>query len=141
MTVVLKGRGLNYKCPICGHQFDAAALKRPTGITGASYCPNCDGRVRIFLPYARFVAAFSFLIALSILRILHVRTILAYMVDSILIWIPVSLFLNALSTRYKPAVLKKLIPRAPRRRTFFEWLYERDQIRAPEMFDKDKKDS
>ena len=90
---------IELQIPICGHQFDAAALKRPTGITGPSYCPNCDGRVRIFLPYARFVAAFSFLIALSVLRILHViRTILTYMVGSILIWIPVSLFLNALST-------------------------------------------
>jgi len=29
----------------------------------------------------------------------------------------------------------------PRRRTFLEWLYERNQIRAPKMFDDDKKDS
>jgi hypothetical protein len=88
-----------------------------------------------FLPYARFVAAFSFLIALSVLRVLNVRTILTYIVGSILIWIAVSLFLNALSTRYKPVVLKKWMPRPPRRRTFFEWLYERDA--PPEMFRKD----
>jgi hypothetical protein len=43
------------------------------------------------------------------------------------------------STQFKRSILKKWQPR--KRRTFFEWLSERDQIRAPEMFDKDKKDS
>jgi DNA-directed RNA polymerase subunit RPC12/RpoP len=79
-------QSMSYKCPICGYEFDAAALRSPTGITGGSYCPNCEGRVRIFFPCARFVAVCSFLIALGVLRILHVHTILTYIVGSILIW-------------------------------------------------------
>jgi hypothetical protein len=56
---------------------------------------------------------------------------IAFVIGTILVWIPVSMSLNFALMRVKPLTLKKW---KPRRRTFFEWLYDRDA--PPEMFDK-----
>jgi hypothetical protein len=94
-------------------------------------------------PYTRLVLLISFLIGGSVLFFLHVRSIVWTPIGAVLIGIPLSLYLNVWATRFKPAVFKKWKsrePRKPRRRTFFEWLYKRDQIRAPEISEKGKED-
>jgi hypothetical protein len=75
------------------------------------------------MPYGRPVALISLIISVALLVLLHVKNIVAFLVGTPLIWIPVSMFLNAWSTRLKPPTLKKW---KQRRRTFFEWLYDRD---------------
>ena len=117
---------MTYKCPACGEEFHVDALQQPAGIGGGSYCPKCHERVYVSIPYGRAVAFISLLIALGILLLLHVRAILGLIIGTLLIWIPLSLFLNVCSTRLKPPFLKKWKARRHRtRRTFFEWLYDR----------------
>jgi hypothetical protein len=82
-------------------------------------------------PYTRLVFFVSFLLAVGVLMFMHVRSVFWTPIGAVLIAIPLSLLLNVWSTRFKPAFFKKW---KPRRRSFFEWLYERD--RPPEMLDK-----
>ena len=118
---------MTYKCPTCGHEFDASALQHPAGMGGGLYCPKCQERVYVSMPYGRAVALISFVISVVLLKLLEVKNIAAFLIGTALIWIPVSMFLNAWSVRLKPPSLKKWTPRrGPRRRTFFEWLYDRD---------------
>ncbi len=127
-------------CPTCGETFDLAELRRPGGITERPLCPRCEQQVRIVLPYGRAAAILSLLIAFAAMAFLHVRTIPAFIAGTVLIWIPLSLFLNVASTRLRPPTLKKPKPRSvtkPRRRTFFEWLYDRDA--PPELFGKPRR--
>jgi len=86
--------------------------------------------------YGGIVAVVSLLIAIGALALSHVRSIVGFIIGIILIWIPLSLCLNAHSVRYKPPTLKKWKVRRKtgRRRTFFEWLYDRDAPR--DIFDK-----
>ncbi len=87
------------------------------------------------LPYGKHAAIIAVFVAWGILAVLRVRSILGFAIGTILIWIPLSMYLNALFFRYKPPILKKWEPRKQRHiRSFFEWLYERDK--PPEMFDK-----
>jgi hypothetical protein len=80
------------------------------------------------------------LIAFGALALLRIKTILGFAIGIPLIWLPVSMYLNVLSFRYKPPVLRKWEPRDEHHyRSFFEWLYERNQI--PEMFGDKKKHS
>ena len=122
---------MTYRCPWCGHNFDASELQQPAGIGGGSYCPKCQNRVYLSFAYQRTSALISLLIAVGILALLHTRNVLGFLIGAILIWIPVSMFLNVMSSRYRAPKLKRWKPR--RRRTFFEWLYERDE--PPELFD------
>lgn len=112
-----------YECPICGESFARGELQQPAGIGGGSYCPKCQGRVYVSFAYGGWVALGSLLIAFGILALMHVTAILGLIVGTVLIWIPLSLFLNIVSVRYRPPTLKRW---KERRRTFFEWLYERD---------------
>jgi DNA-directed RNA polymerase subunit RPC12/RpoP len=122
---------MTYKCPHCEKDFGVAELQQPGGIGGGSYCPRCGGRVYVSFAYGGIVAVISLLIAIGILALFRVTSIIGFAIGIILIWVPLSLYLNAMSIRYKPATLKKW---KERRRTFFEWLYDRD---APhDMFDK-----
>lgn len=116
---------MTYKCPTCGEQVEFRALRRPAGIAGGKYCPSCQQRVSLSMPYGRAVALISLLISAGALALLHVRNIVGFLVGTVLIWIPLSMFLNLWSTRLKPPTLKKWKP--PRQhRSFFDWLYERD---------------
>jgi len=130
---------MTYKCPACGEEFDVRALQQPAGIGGGSYCPRCNVRVYVSLPYGRSVALISLLIAFASLELLHIKTLIGFIIGTILIWLPLSMLLNAWSARLRPPSLKKWPPRSveilrkwprkngrPRRRTFFEWLYERE---------------
>ena len=86
----------------------------------------------MFYSYGRLVAIVSLLIAIGTLVLLHVRSIVMFAVGIVLIWVPLSLYLKLASARYWPPTLKRWEER--RRRTFFEWLYDRDAPR--DMFDK-----
>ena len=114
---------MTYKCPTCGDEFDASALQHPGGMGGGLYCPKCHERVYVSIAYGRAVGIVSLLISAAVLAFLNVKNIVAFVIGTALIWIPVSMFLNAWSTRFKPPSLKKW---KQRRRTFFEWLYDRD---------------
>jgi hypothetical protein len=118
------------QCPTCGNSFDLAARERPGGTTGGSFCPHCHERFAIPGP-TKAVAIASLIIALGILALVGVRSIIGFVSGSALLWIPISLFLNGAAVRRKGVVLRKW---KTRRRTFFEWLYERES--TPELFDK-----
>ena len=72
-------------------------------------------------PHGRLVAIISLLLALGTMAALRVRLIAGFVIGTILIWIPVSLYLKLLSARYGPPTLKRWKERS---KTFFEWLYE-----------------
>jgi hypothetical protein len=62
--------------------------------------------------------------------LLQVRTIIGFTIGIVLIWFPLSLYLNALAMQRKPLTLRKY---KPGRRTFSEWLHERNRL--PDIFD------
>ena|ERR1700731_876913 len=128
-----------YVCPACGESLQSAELQQPAGIGGGTYCPKCRERVYVSYPYPKLVSVLSLLLAVGTLLLTRVSSVIWFVAGTLVLWVPISLFLNLCSTQFKRSTLKKWQPR--KRLTFFEWLYERDQIRAPEMFDKDKKDS
>jgi hypothetical protein len=118
------------RCPTCGNSFDLAAREQPGGIAGGTFCPQCHERFAISGP-SKAVAVASLIIALGTLALVGVRSIVGLFLGSVLLWIPISLFLNVATMRSKGVVIRKW---RPRRRTFFEWLYERDS--TPVLFDK-----
>lgn len=128
-----------YSCPYCSEGLNPVELQQPVGIGGGTYCPKCQQRVYVSFPYAKLVAVLSLFLVCGILFLIGVRSILWLVTGTVVLWVPVSLFLNFYSTTFKRPLLRKWKPRM--RRTFFEWLYERDQIRAPEFPNEDKKDS
>jgi hypothetical protein len=75
------------------------------------------------MPYGRAIALISPVISVVLLELLNVKNIAAFLIGTALIWIPVSMFLNAWSARLKPPFLKKW---RPGRRSLFQWLYDRD---------------
>jgi len=99
-------------------------------MSGGSFCPHCHEQFAIPGP-SKAAAIAALIIALGSLTLVGVRSIIGLTFGSILLWIPISLFLGAARMRAKGVVLKKW---KPRRRTFFEWLYERDS--TPDLFDK-----
>src|SRR5258708_5663645 len=128
--------------PTCGNSFDLAARERPSGMTGGSLCPQCHERFAIPGP-SKTVTIVSLIIALGTLVSAGVHSIVGMVVGAAFLWVPISLFFYVARMRRKGFVIRKWKPRQhkPRHRTFFEWLYERDQIRAPKMSDDAKKDS
>lgn len=99
-------------------------------MTRGSFCPHCHERFAISGP-SKAVAIAALIIALGFLALVGIRSTIGLVLGSALLWVPISLFLSVASARRKGVVLRKW---KPRRRTFFEWLYERDS--TPELFDK-----
>jgi len=95
------------------------------------YCPKCQSRVHLSFPHSILVAVLSLLLAIGALLVMRITSLVWVTVGTLLLWVPISMFMNIYFTRFKPASLKKW---NPRRRTFFEWLYDRDK--PPEMFDR-----
>ena len=122
---------ISYRCPYCSSDFEGSALQQPAGVGGGTYCPNCQERVRLSFPYARLAVVLSVLIAFGALFAFQVRSVIWLILGTALLWIPISLFLNTYFARFKPPVLKAW---KPRRRTFFERMYERDS--TPDLFNK-----
>jgi endogenous inhibitor of DNA gyrase (YacG/DUF329 family) len=120
-----------YTCPACGECLLPGELQRPGGVGGGTYCPKCQARVYFSFPHSKLAAVLSLLLTIGALLVMRVTSLLWFIVGTLVLWVPISMFMNFCSTRFKPATLKKW---KPRRRTFFEWLYERDK--PPEMFDK-----
>src|SRR5271163_334565 len=120
-------------CPYCNQVFDSSELAQPAGIGGGSYCPKCQEHVRISFPYGWAVAIISLLLAVATLLVAHATSPLTYLIGTPFLWIFYSLFLNAYSTRLKRASIRKW---KPRRRTFFEWLYDRGS--TPRLINKDR---
>ncbi len=82
---------MEYKCPACGEQIDAAALQKPAGFGGGQYCPFCDQRLYVSMPYGSLVALNSLLISAATLALLHVRNSLGFLFGTMLIWSPLSM--------------------------------------------------
>jgi hypothetical protein len=61
----------------------------------------------------------------------HVTSIIGFAIGAILIWVPLPLYPNVMSVRFKPATLKRW---KERRKTFLAWLYDRDA--AKDLFNK-----
>lgn len=121
-------------CPTCGRSFDLAERETPGGFGAGSYCPHCHEQFSIPGPN-KTIAASSLILALGILVLVGVRSALGLVVGSVLLWVPISLFWNVSEIRRKGVVLRKWKPLL--RRTFSDWLSERDKIRAP-VFKEDK---
>src|SRR6266568_7129488 len=98
------------KCPICGNPVDPASLKTAWGTGGGFECPVCKKLVRYTNPYGRIVAVISLLLAVGILKLAGVHSVTGFVVGSILLWIPISLFLNRASVRIKAPTLKPWKP-------------------------------
>ena len=93
---------------------------------GGCYCPKCQERVYLSSPYSRGVAIVSLLIALGGLTLAGVRTVVGFLAGTVLIWVPLSLFLNAATMNLKPPILRKW---KPRRRTFLNGSTRGTQLR------------
>jgi DNA-directed RNA polymerase subunit RPC12/RpoP len=114
---------MTYKCPYCEKDFGFTELQMPAGPSAGAYCPRCGERVLLFYPYARRVAIISLLIAIGAMAAFQVRSIIMFILGMILIWVPLFVYLKLISVRYGPPTLKRW---KERRKTFFEWLYDRD---------------
>jgi hypothetical protein len=122
------------QCPTCGISFDLAERETPGGFGAGSYCPHCHEQFSIPGP-SKTVAIASLFLALGILALVGIRSALGLVVGSLLLWVPISFFWNLSEMSRKGAVLRKWKPLL--RRTFSDWLSERDKIRAP-LFKEDK---
>lgn len=111
------------RCPMCGADIDLTQLRLNWGVEGGPRCPKCLEQVRYKNPYGPYVAIISLFIGSGIMALIHVQSYMAFFGGAVLLSIPVSLFLNAASVRVKAPALERW---KPRRKTFFEWLYERD---------------
>jgi hypothetical protein len=98
------------RCPICNNEVDSTALRMEWGAGGGYHCPVCNEPVRISLPYRIHVALLSLVIAVGILIVLRVRNPVAFLFLTAVIWVPISLLLNAASSRIKPPKLKAQRP-------------------------------
>jgi hypothetical protein len=114
--------------------FDLAERETPGGFGAGSYCPHCHEQFSIPGP-SKTVTIASLILALGILALVGVRSALGLVVGSVLLWVPISFFWNLSEMSRKGVVLRKWKPLL--RRTFSDWLSERDKIRAP-VFKEDK---
>lgn len=75
--------------------------------------------MRVHFPYAWLAVALAVVIAFGSLIAFHVRSALWLGFGTALLWIPISVLLNAYLARFRPPALKEW---TARRRTFFELL-------------------
>ena len=75
------------------------------------------------------------LVAWGILAVFRVRSILGFAIGTAVLWIPLSMYFNALLFRHKPPFLEKWEPHKQHHfKSLFEWRHERD--RPLSLFDK-----
>jgi DNA-directed RNA polymerase subunit RPC12/RpoP len=74
---------VTYSCPSCGKQYDASALDHPGGLGGGLYCPHCQQRVYLAMPYGRTVAVLSLLLSVGVMALLQIKNITAFVVGSV----------------------------------------------------------
>ena len=116
------------RCPVCNNEVDSTSLRMEWGAGGYYHCPACNELVRISLPYRVHVALLSLLIAVVILIVMRIRNPIAFLLLAAVIWVPVSLFLNAASSRIKPPTLKAQQRRSPYGRHSYELLAKGDHV-------------
>ena len=123
------------ECPLCKTFVDTSNLTRFTGSGGGVTCPNCKGAVRFSQPYRVLRVAASALIAAGIVRIAGVRNLPTFFITTLILWVPVSLFLNAYLIHYIPLFL---VPWKPRHhtKTIYEVVNEKNA--TIELFDNKK---
>ncbi len=129
---------MTYTCPVCGNDVQAADLQQPGGVGGGTYCPKCQERVYVSFAHPKIVAIVSLLPAIGVLFLMKVTSVFWFVAGTLALWVPFSLVLNAYSSRFNAPTLKRWKPRT--RRDFFEWLYDRDQIRAAKTPDENDED-
>jgi len=123
------------ECPLCKTFVDTANLTPIPSSGGGRTCPNCNGAVRYTQPYRVLRVAASAVIAAGIVRVAGVRNLPTFCITTLILWVPVSLFLNAYLIHYIPLVL---VPWKPRlhTKTIYESANERNA--TIELFDNKK---
>src|SRR5690349_21818462 len=97
---------MRLRCPICNNEIDSTALRMEWGPGGGFRCPSCEGAVRVSQPYLAFSAILSLLITIGTLILIGVRFSGTFLLLTAIIWIPVSLFLNMVASRFKRPTLR-----------------------------------
>jgi len=123
------------ECPLCKTFVDTANLTPIPSSGGGRTCPNCNGAVRYTQPYRVLRVAASAVIAAGIVRVAGVRNLPTFCITTLILWVPVSLFLNAYLIHYIPLVL---VPWKQRlhTKTIYESANERNA--TIELFDNKK---
>ncbi len=121
---------MRLRCPVCNNEVDSTALRMEWGAGGGYHCPICNELVRISLPFRLHVALLSLLIAAGTLIIVRVHNTVAFVLLSVLIWVPVSLLLNAVSSRIRPPTLKAVHQRSPYSHHSYELFQKGDSSKA-----------
>ncbi len=126
------------RCPLCDGSVDTSELQRLPGTAGGLECPRCGKVFRFHQPYLVLRTVISISISVGILWIAGVRNIPIFLVGTFILWIPISLVLNAYLILVIPLVL---VPYKPRNRirskTFVELANERNA--TIELFEKKQK--
>jgi hypothetical protein len=104
------------ECPLCKTFVDTVNLTAIPSSGGGRTCPNCKGAVRYSQPYRVLRVAASAVIAAGIVRVSGVRNLPTFCITTLVLWVPVSLFLNSYLIHYIPLFLVPWKPRTiPRR--------------------------
>ena len=123
------------ECPFCKTFVDTSNLTPIPSSGGGRTCPNCKGAVQYAQPYRVLRVAASALIAATIVKVAGVRNLPTFFITTLILWVPVSLFLNAYLVHYIPLFL---VPWTPRRhiKTIYEVVNEKNA--TIELFDNKK---
>lgn len=123
------------ECPLCKSFVDTSNLTPIPNGGGGTTCPNCKAAVRFAQPYRLLRIAASGLIAVTIVRVAGVRNLPIFCIAALILWIPVSLFLNAYLVHYIPL---SLVPWKPRHRTKTIYEITNEKNATIELFDNKK---
>jgi hypothetical protein len=126
------------RCPLCDGAVDTSELQRLPGTAGGLECPNCGKALRFHQPYLALRTAISVSISAAILWIAGVRNVPIFLAGTFILWIPISLVLNAYLIHVFPLVLVAYKPRnRTRSKTLVELANERNA--TIELFEKKQK--
>ena len=129
---------MTLRCPLCDGSVDTFELQRLPGTAGGLECPRCGKALRFYQPYLVLRTAISVSISAAILWIAGVRNVPILLVGTFILWIPISLVLNASFVRFIPLTLAPYKPRNRiRSKTLVELANERNA--TIELFEKKKK--
>jgi hypothetical protein len=117
---------------------ETSELQRLPGTAGGLECPRCGKVLRFYQPYLVLRTAISVSISAGILWIAGVRNIPIFLVGTFILWIPVSLVLNAYLVHAIPLVL---VPYKPQNRIRSKSLVElaNERNATIELFEKKQK--
>lgn len=113
------------QCPYCKGKLDTLELRVVEGSRGGMLCPRCSQTVHFVQPYPLLRFTASFLISGSIVAMVGVKNLFALAVAALILWVPVSLLLNAYLVHSLPLRLKPWQAPAPAK-SLFEALNEKN---------------